>query len=65
MLQDRNLSPGTWILPGNGAQQLNQSRSEPKKITWEELMVRTLAITDALAKLTITKGIITDEEFKT
>src|SRR5512147_132910 len=42
MLQDRNLSPGTLILPGNGAQQLNQSRSEPKKITREELMVRTL-----------------------
>jgi len=34
------------------------------KITVEELMVSTLAMTDALAKLLIAKGIITDEEFK-
>jgi hypothetical protein len=36
----------------------------PDKISLEELMVSTLAMTDALAKLMIAKGIITDEEFK-
>jgi hypothetical protein len=35
-----------------------------KKITLEELMVSTLAMTDALAKLLIAKGVITDAEFK-
>jgi hypothetical protein len=30
----------------------------------EELMVSTLAMTDALAKLMIAKGLITDAEFK-
>ena len=35
------------------------------KVTLEELMVSTLATTDALAKLLIAKGIITDDEFKT
>ena len=34
------------------------------RVTLEELMVSTLAMTDALAKLMIAKGIITDEEFK-
>jgi hypothetical protein len=34
------------------------------RITLEELMVSTLAMTDALAKLLIAKGIITDEEIK-
>jgi hypothetical protein len=33
-------------------------------VTFEELMVSTLAMTDALAKLVIEKGIITDAEFK-
>ena len=39
---------------------------EPKaeKISLEELMVSTLAMTDALEKLLIAKGIITDDEFK-
>ena len=35
------------------------------KISREELMVSSLAIADALAKLLIAKGIITDEEFTT
>ena len=35
------------------------------KVTLEELVVSTLATTDALAKLLIAKRIITDEEFKT
>ena len=35
-----------------------------KKLTLEELMVSTLALTDALAKLMIAKGVITDAEFK-
>jgi hypothetical protein len=35
-----------------------------KKITLEELMVSTLAMTDALAKLLIAKEVITDAEFK-
>ena len=34
------------------------------KVTLEELVVSTLAMTDALAKLLIAKGIITEEEFK-
>ena len=33
-------------------------------VSLEELMVSTLAMTDALAKLLIEKGIITDAEFK-
>ena len=35
-----------------------------EKISLEQLMVSTLAMTDALAKLLIAKGVITDEEFK-
>jgi hypothetical protein len=39
--------------------------AEPKAtVTLTELMVSTLSMTDALAKLLIEKGIITDEEFK-
>ena len=34
-----------------------------KPVSLEELMVSTLAMTDALAKLLIEKGIITDAEF--
>jgi hypothetical protein len=34
------------------------------RVTLEELMVSNLAMTDALAKLMIAKGVITDEEFK-
>ena len=34
------------------------------KVTLEELVVSTLAMTDALAKLLIAKGVISDEEFK-
>ena len=34
-----------------------------KRITLEELMVSTLAMTDALAKLLIAKGVITEAEF--
>ena len=39
---------------------------EPKsdRVTLEELMVSTLAMTDAAVKLLIQKGIITDAEFK-
>ena len=39
---------------------------ETKKetVTLEELMVSNLAMTDALAKLMIAKGVITDAEFK-
>ncbi len=35
-----------------------------KLVTFKELMVSTLAMTDALAKLLIEKGLITDAEFK-
>jgi hypothetical protein len=35
-----------------------------KPVSLEELMVSTLAMTDALAKLLIEKGLITDAEFK-
>ena len=41
--------------------------AEPEKgkpVSLDELMVSTLAMTDALAKLLIEKGIITDAEFK-
>ena len=34
------------------------------RITLEELMVSTLAMTDAMAKILIEKGIMTDAEFK-
>ena len=34
------------------------------KLTLEELMVSTLAMTDAVTKLLIAKGVFTDEEFK-
>ena len=34
------------------------------KVTLEELVVSSLSMTDALAKLLIAKGVITDEEFK-
>jgi hypothetical protein len=39
---------------------------EPKsdRVTLEELMVSTLAMTDAAVKLLIQKGLITDAEFK-
>ena len=33
---------------------------QDKKLTLEELMVSTLAMTDALVKLLIAKGVITD-----
>ena len=36
----------------------DQTKSD--KVTLEELMVSTLAMTDALAKLMIAKGVITD-----
>jgi hypothetical protein len=39
--------------------------AEETKIRLEGLVVSSPAMTDALAKLLITKGIITDEEFKT
>jgi hypothetical protein len=35
------------------------------KLTLEELMISTLAMTDVLSKLMIANGIMTDEEFKT
>jgi mannitol/fructose-specific phosphotransferase system IIA component (Ntr-type) len=35
-----------------------------KPVSLEELMVSTRAMTDALAKLLIEKGVITDAEFK-
>jgi hypothetical protein len=35
-----------------------------KPVSLEELMVYTLALTDARAKLLIEKGVITDAEFK-
>ena len=35
-----------------------------KPVSLEELMVSTLAMTDALAKLLIERGVITDAEFK-
>jgi hypothetical protein len=39
--------------------------AEPKPtVTLTELMASTLAMTDALSKLLIEKGVITDEEFK-
>ena len=38
--------------------------AEESKVTLEELVVSNLAMSDALAKLMIAKGLITDEEFK-
>jgi hypothetical protein len=42
----------------------NAEELDAEKISLEELMVSSLAMTDALAKLLIAKGVITDEEFK-
>jgi hypothetical protein len=41
-----------------------QNSTKANPVSLEELMVSTLAMTDALAKLLIEKGIITDAEFK-
>ena len=38
--------------------------TDAKKIGLEQLMVSTVAMTDALAKLLIANGVIMDEEFK-
>jgi hypothetical protein len=38
--------------------------SQQKKLTLEEPMVSMLTMPDALAKLLIARGVITDEEFK-
>ena len=46
----------------NGEPMADEPKSD--RVTLEELMVSTLAMTDALAKLMIAKGIITDAEFK-
>jgi hypothetical protein len=35
-----------------------------QKVTLQELMVATFSMTDALSKLLIEKGVVTDEEFK-
>ena len=40
-------------------------KTNSKKVNLEELIVSSLAMTDALAKLLMAKGIITDEEFTT
>ena len=45
---------------GGGLAQLENG----KPVSLEELMVSTLAMTDALAKILIEKGLITDAEFK-
>jgi len=42
----------------------NAEELDAEKISLEELMVSSLAMTDALAKLLIAKGIITEQEFK-
>ena len=39
-------------------------RTKEQSVTLQELMVSTLAMTDALVKLMIAKGVITDAEFK-
>lgn len=40
-------------------------KTKSDKLTLEELMISTLAMTDVLSKLMIANGIMTDEEFKT
>ena len=37
---------------------------QEQKVTLEQLVVSTLAMTDALSKLCIAKGVFTDDEFK-
>jgi hypothetical protein len=41
----------------------HNGRTRQKTVTMEELLVSSLAQTDALAKLLIEKGLITQEEF--
>ena len=50
------------ISPATG--ELMAEQPQEQKVTLEQLVVSTLAMTDALSKLLITKGIITDEELK-
>jgi ketopantoate hydroxymethyltransferase len=45
-----------------GATMADETKTD--KVTLEELMVSTVAMTEALAKLLIAKGIITDDEFQ-
>ena len=42
-----------------------EQENESRKVTLEEVVVSSLPMTDALSKLLIAKGIVTDEEFKT
>ena len=39
-------------------------KEQSNKVTLEELMVSTLAMTDALSKLLIAKGVISEDAFK-
>jgi len=41
-----------------------QNSTKAKPVSLQELMVSSLAMTDALAKLLIEKGVIPDAEFK-
>lgn len=42
----------------------NGGRTKTDKVTLEELIVSTLAMTDATVKLLIAKGVFTDDDFK-
>jgi mannitol/fructose-specific phosphotransferase system IIA component (Ntr-type) len=47
----------------NGEPMADETKKET--VTLDEFVLSSLAMTDALAKLLIAKGVITDEEFKT
>ena len=56
---------GRERLNSDGTDGVRSSNDRSNEALLKELMVSTLAMTDALAKLMTGKGIITDEEFKT
>ena len=53
-------------LPENqNMESLMADETKEQTVTLQELMVSTLAMTDAAVKLLIRKGVFTDDEFKT
>jgi hypothetical protein len=57
--------PAVGAFPGGPSNQVNKRMAEPDEnpVTMQELLVSSLAQTDALTKLLIEKGLITREEF--
>jgi hypothetical protein len=64
ILNDRNESVDVArVSPSRSPRRKNNAEPDKRPVTMEELLVSSLAQTDALAKLLIEKGLITREEF--